>query len=140
MTPTCIAFELQENDEIKILTVNTPYTAMQTAIGHFRENLSAQTSSLSHIKPPCKEIKPEGIIVKDVSHLAWEDQQILNNIKTLTELETICKKTKRNKSLDFTDANLTPRLNESLDAIKEKGHINIREIYHIIIPKLIGKI
>jgi hypothetical protein len=140
MTPTCIAFEIKENNEIEILTINTPYTSIRAAMEHFRENLGARTFNIHDIKPPCRKIEPEDILVKDVSHLTHKDQLLLKETKTVEELETLIKKSERNLDLDFTDPKLHTKINKGLTAIKEKGTMNVREIYHILIPKLIGKI
>jgi hypothetical protein len=130
MTPTCIAFEIKENDGIKILIISNPYIALTTGMGHFRENLGAQISSLSDIKPPCKEINPENVVVKDISHITPENQQLLKNIKTLSELETFCKKTERNLNLDFTNPKFKDKMNEIMDTLQRNGSITVQEIYY----------
>jgi hypothetical protein len=140
MTPTCIAFELQKNDEIKILKIDTPFTTLVAATGHFKENLRAQSFDIHDIKPPCKEINPENVIVKDVSHLTPENQQLLNNIKTLAELETFCKKTERNLNISFTDTKFKDKMNEIMGTLQKNGSITVQEIYHNIDFKRTKKI
>jgi hypothetical protein len=129
MTPTCIAFEIQENNKIKILKIGIPFATLGSATEYFRENLRAQVSSLSDIKPPCKEISPENVVIKDVSHLTPKNQQLLNSIKTLAELETFLQKTERNPNLDFTNPEFKDRMNEIMSILQKNGNITVQEIY-----------
>ena len=138
MIPTCIAFEIK-NDKIEIITMDTPYIAITSAMIHFKNSVG-QISTLEDIRPPCPKINPENIIVKDVSHLTKENQLLLKTVKTVTELENLYKETKINKDLIFTKPELTKNANTALTTLQKKGTMHVKELIYIICPSLIDKL
>jgi hypothetical protein len=136
MTPTCIAFEIK-NDKIEVIEIDTPNETVGAALHHLSNNFWAQIPTVENLTPAPQKINPDHIIIKDISHI---DLAKLIGVDNLPELENLYQRSERNKTLEFTDPNVPPHINNALRALQEHGTMTAKEILYIMSPNLVGQL